>query len=207
VVGGHPGAVTRYDPPMASHHGRRSAATATVMALLLAACGLLQPTPARFRPPLPESEPLPGVAVEDVVAELEQRGFACGFDRGGDVSSGWHCRLGEQGGAEPGEGDFFDVALRSDQTGPITGIFSYRSIQLGPDTGPDPAVLDREAAMALHANVIELVVPEDLRPTEAELLEGVQRNFPIELGDGWFLGFDRNSISRSLNVVYSSEGR
>lgn len=30
----------------------------------------------------------------------------------------------------------------------------------------------------------------------------VQRNWPVELGDGWTLGFDRASNQRTLHVRY-----
>jgi len=47
-------------------------------------------------------------------------------------------------------------------------------------------------------------MPEDVRPTEAELLNGIQRNYPMELGDGWFIGFDLSSRHRNIRIVYAT---
>jgi hypothetical protein len=66
-------------------------------------------------------------------------------------------------------------------------------------------VLDTGAAADFQVNLLPLVIPEELRPTDAELLAGVQRNFPMELGEGWFLGFDRSSILRSIHIIYAAD--
>ena len=169
-----------------------------LLAAVLAGCGVLQPTPARFRPPLPEAQPMPDLQAEDVVAQLELLGFACWFDPGGDIPSGWNCGRGDQEG-----GDYLNVALASAETGPIEWVSAYRQIQLGPDTGPAPDVLDRAGATSFHESVIELIIPEGQRPTERGMLAGVQSNYPVDLGGGWFLSFDRNALSRSMSVVYA----
>ncbi|HET8777231.1 MAG TPA: hypothetical protein VFN76_06185, partial [Candidatus Limnocylindria bacterium] len=57
----------------------RRASLFIVLAILAAGCGMLQPTPARFRPPLPDPVPMPGIAVEDVVEQMERSGYACQF--------------------------------------------------------------------------------------------------------------------------------
>lgn len=134
---------------------------------------------------------MPNVRSEDVAERLEALGFTCGFDPGGDIRASWGCRMGDQSAM-----DYLDVHFQSDETGPILSVWAYRGLEGEPDD------LDRSAAAAFHENVIEVVLPEDHRPTVAELLAGVQRNYPVELGGGWFLGFDRNSISRTLHLVY-----
>jgi hypothetical protein len=173
------------------------------LALILAAatavagCGVLQPTPAYFRPELPPAEAIPDLLAEDVVADLQAMGFACEFDPGGDIGSGWSCRRGDVDG-----GDYLTVGMQSAETGPIDHIGAHRANH----SAPEPLVFDLDAAASIHETLIAIVVPEELRPTEAGLLDGIQRNYPVELGDGWFIGFDRNSISRSVRIVYSTAG-
>lgn len=141
---------------------------------------------------------MPELQAENVVAQLELVGFTCWFDPGGDIPSGWNCRRGEQDGR-----DYLDVALASAETGPIERVWAYRQIQLGPDTGPAPDVLDQAGATGFHGSVIELIIPQEQRPTERGMLAGVQSNYPVDLGGGWFLSFDRNALSRSMTVVYA----
>jgi hypothetical protein len=170
------------------------------LACLVAACGLVAPTPARHRPPLPPAEPMPELRVEDVVDGLAALGYACWFDPGGDIPSSWHCRLGDQD-----RNDFVDVGIGSGETGPIEHVSAYR--HLGAAQEPvDAAALDEIGASAF-AEVLLLIVPEAHRPTDGELLTGVQSNYPMELGGGWYLGFDRNSISRAMRLVYASDPR
>jgi hypothetical protein len=171
-----------------------------VTAILLAGCGILQPTPAYFRPPLPDSQQMPELEVEDAVAQLEQAGFECAFDPPGDIGSSWACRRGNQEA-----GDYTYVTFRSAETGPIESVSAHRTIQVGPDAGPAPEVLDASAAADFHESVIELIIPEAQRPTEQGLLAGIRSNYPVDLGGGWFLGFDRNAISRSMNVVFTAD--
>ena len=183
-------------------NGLQPAAVVVAAALVvLTGCGVLQPTPARFRPPLPPAEPMPDLRAEDVVATLEAEGFDCEFDPPGDIGSSWNCRHGDQDA-----GDYADVSLASGETGPIDWVSVHRSIQLGPDTGPEPALLDTDAAAGAFSLVVPLIVPEEHRPSPEELLAGVQRNFPMELGGGWFIAFDRNAISRSMSIIFSTAG-
>ena len=170
----------------------------TWLAIFLAACGMLAPTPARNRPPLPPSEPFVGVAAEDVVADLTAMGFDCWFDPGGDIPPSWNCRTGSQD-----VGDYFDVRLASGETGPIEGLFAYRQVEGGAEGAVDPAVLDANGTTAFD-DVVALIVPDEHLPTAQELHAGVASNYPMELGGGWYLGFDRNSISRTLRIVHAS---
>lgn len=169
-----------------------------LVAVLLSGCaGLLSPTPARHHPPLPDPEPMPNLVVEDVVAELEAHGFDCWWDRGGDIPASWHCGRGDQA-----ENDWIDVGIPSDETGPIETLWVYRA--LGGEADPiDPGILD-STALADFAPIVALVVPDEHRPGEEELLVGIQSNFPIELGGGWILGFDRNIVSRTLHIRYAA---
>ena len=101
---------------------RRRAPTAVCAFLVaagLAACGILTPTPARFRPPLPDPQQMHDVLAEDVVAELEARGFDCSFNPGGgDVdATSWSCYLGELDA-----GDYLNVGIASADTGPIDSM-------------------------------------------------------------------------------------
>ena len=170
------------------------------MAILLVACGILQPSPAYFRPPLPDAEQMPDLQVEDAVAQLEQRGFECEFDPGHGRDSGWGCRRGNQEA-----GDSMDVRFGSAETGPIDSVYADRTIQLGPDRGPEPEVLDAAAATDFHETVTGMIIPEGQRPTEQHLLAGIQSNYPVDLGEGWLLGFDRNAISRSMRIVFTTD--
>jgi hypothetical protein len=141
---------------------------------------------------------MPNVAVENVVPELEAVGFDCSFSPETDQPAGWFCRRGDQE-----SGDFADISLRSEETGPINSVFSYLSMQANAELAVEPDVLDRSGS-ATFEHLVGQLVPEEHRPSADELLAGVKRNFPMELGGGWFLGFDRNSISRSLNIVYAA---
>src|SRR5688500_15357619 len=176
---------------------QRGIALIVASAAVLTACGLLQPTPARHRPPLPVPQQVPDVAVEDVVPELEGFGFDCSFSPERDQPSGWFCRRGDQD-----SGDFSDISLRSEETGPIHSVFSYVTLDWNTNVAAEPELLDREG-LATFEHLVSQIIPENLRPSADELLAGVKRNFPMELGGGWYLGFDRNSSSRSLNIVYA----
>jgi hypothetical protein len=169
------------------------------LAAALAACGILQPTPARFRPPLPDAQPMPRLIVEDVTTQLAALGYGCSFDPGGDIPSSWSC--------VNGDGDrnsSTSVGLAAGEVGPIERVTIYEQMLLGPDTGPEADVLDRIGATAF-APVLEVVLPAAHLPTDEELLAGVHRNYPIELGSGWFIGFDRNAISRTMYVIFAGD--
>lgn len=180
----------------------RSIGVALISLVAVAGCGSLQPTPARFHPPLPDPDLMPGTAVEEVVDELELLGYGCRFEPESDVrfldldiQTRWSCGLGDREG-----GDTSSVALVAEETGPIERVTVYRQVVLGPDTGPDGHVLDREGLEAFRA-VVDLIVPEEHRPSDDELVAGIQRNFPMELGEGWFIGYDQSVISRTMYVV------
>jgi hypothetical protein len=178
----------------------RRTSSLALMAVLLASCGILQPTPAYFRPPLPDAQQMPDLQVEDAVAELLEGGFECEFDPPGDIGSSRGCRRGDQEG-----GDYMAVTFRSAETGPIETVSTSRTIRLDGDTGPEPSVLDAAAAADFHEILIEMIVPEAQSPTEEGMLAGVQSNYPVDLGDGWFLSFDRNAVSRSMNIVFNAD--
>lgn len=178
-----------------------------LVAVAVVGCGSLQPTPARFRPPLPEPELMPGTAVEEVVEELQLMGYGCRFEPESDVRFGdldiqthWSCGLGDS----EVENDTSVVDLFAEETGPIERITAYRQVGLRPDSGPDPDLLDREGFAAFRA-VVDLIVPEEHRPSNDELLGGIQRNFPIEPGSDWFIGFDQNVISRTMYLVFGGD--
>ena len=144
---------------------------------------------------------MPGLATEDVVAELTAMGFDCEFDPGGDIAPSWGCRSGDQDA-----GDYLDVSVSSEETGPIEGLFAYRHLAGGGEGAIDAANLDAFGSDAFD-DIVALIVPEDRRPTSSELLAGVASNFPMELGGGWYLGFDRNSLSRTLHIIHASDPR
>ena len=166
-------------------------------------CGLLYPTPARFHPPLPEPEPMPELRVEELIGFLEAEGLGCAFavtedlvDAKGNPHSGWTCRSGDQEA-----GDWMDVSATGGEDGPIESVGAH----IFRDDGSAPE-LDDHATALFDSLVVSRVVPEEHRPTPEALLDGVRRNYPMELGGGWFLDFERSSISRSIRVIYSSGG-
>jgi len=63
--------------------------------------------------------------------------------------------------------------------------------------------VDEAAASAFSRVMLAVFGPEEVRPAEPALEELVAANWPTDLGSGWLLGFDRNSISRSMRIVYS----
>ena len=144
---------------------------------------------------------MPGLLAEDVVDELTAMGFDCGFDPGGDIPSSWNCGLGDQAA-----NDYFEVGVSSGESGPIEGVTGYRQLGDGVGDAVDAEVLDSLAADAFD-DIVVMIVPAERRPTSAELLAGVASNYPMELGGGWYLGFDRNSISRTFHIVYASDPR
>jgi hypothetical protein len=68
---------------------------------------------------------------------------------------------------------------------------------------PDAAALDIIGTEAFIP-IIGMIVPENHHPARDQLHDGVRRNWPIDLGGGWYLGFDRNMASRTLHIVYST---
>ena len=63
-------------------------------------------------------------------------------------------------------------------------------------------MLDARAVTVFRGDLLAVILPEPVLPSEEELLTMVQRTWPVELGDGWMLGFDRASNHRSLQVRY-----
>lgn len=143
---------------------------------------------------------MPNLAVEDVVAQLEMLGFECGYDSGGDIPSSWNCSAENREAA-----DALNVRLESGETGPITNVAAYRHREAEAGEAMDPAALDRLAANEFDT-FVGLIVPEAHRPTFDGLARGVASNYPMELGGGWYLSFDRSSTSRRLTIVYSESG-
>jgi hypothetical protein len=141
---------------------------------------------------------MPGIAVEDVVADLTESDYECWFDPGGDIPSSWNCRLGDQGARS-----YFDVRLGSGERGPVERLFAYRQEEGGIG---DPLEVETLDALGTDAfdDLVALVVPAEHRPAVADLHAGVASNYPMDLGGGWYIGFDRNSISRTLHIVYAS---
>lgn len=142
---------------------------------------------------------MPRLSVEDVTTQLTVLGYGCGFDPGGDIPSSWSC---VNGGADRISSTA--VGLTAAEVGPIERVTVYEQVLLGPDTGPEADILDRVGAAAF-APVLEVVLPAEHLPTDEELLAGVHRNYPMELGGGWFIGFDRNAISRTMYVIFAGD--
>ena len=58
--------------------------------------------------------------VEDVIPRLEVVGFGCEYGPESDIPGGWVCMRGNQTA-----GDWMQVSIASDETGPIESVFSY----------------------------------------------------------------------------------
>jgi hypothetical protein len=57
--------------------------------------------------------------------------------------------------------------------------------------------------VTFHEVMFSVFVPDDVRPAAHELVAMISANWPTELGSGWFVGFDRASNNRRVNVIYS----
>ena len=179
--------------------------------VILTGCGSFQPfaTPFVPRPELPPGDAFPDLTVEEAIDRLEGLGFECHYEADSDIPGGWRCIVGEQGlaveideiveGMEGNEAGPISVGLAADETGPIWGVFG--SVGFGPDHPKE--ALDEAAASAFNQVMLAVFVPEEVRPADPALEELVAANWPTDLGSGWLLGFDRNSISRSMRIVYS----
>ena len=62
--------------------------------------------------------------------------------------------------------------------------------------------LDALAASAFIDVMLAGALPEAVAPTEDELRQHIAANWPVELGEGWLLGFDRNSKLRTMYIQY-----
>ena len=82
------------------------------------------------------------------------------------------------------------------ETGPILSAGAL----LFDESAPGKEVMDARAVTVFRADVLALL-PEEVLPSDEELLTMVQRNWPVELEDGWMLGFDRASNHRTRRQV------
>ena len=167
----------------------RLGATAFATLLVLAGCGSFQPfaTPFVRRPALPDGDPWP-VPVEDALERLQALGYQCMYEPDSDIPGGWHCD----------HGDGLSVGLDSDEAGPILsgGAFMFD------ESAPGKEVMDARAVAVFRDDVLAALLPDELMPPDEELLAMIQKNWPVELEDGWILGFDRASNQRTLHVRY-----
>ena len=189
---------------------RRRAGIA-IASVILTGCGSFQPfaTPFVPRPELPRGDAFPNITVEEAVDRLEGLGFECDYEPDSDVPGGWRCIVGDQGlaveideiveGIEGNEAGPVSVGLAADETGPIGAVSG--SVGFGP--GHPKEALDAAAASAFSQVMIATFVPVEVQPAGPAMVELVADNWPTDLGEGWLLGFDRNSISRSMRIVYS----
>jgi hypothetical protein len=170
---------------------------ALIAILLLTGCGNFDPfaTPFVPRPQLPLSNPFPN-DVETVLEELDALGLRCQFVPDSDIPGGWRCS--SQGPDMPNEG--ISLSLGGPEDGPITGAWAMMGME---DRTKDE--LDAIATEMFLPVVIGTFVPEHLRPTEDEFFAMVAANWPVELGEGWFIGFDRNSGLRTTYLVFTGE--
>jgi len=88
----------------------------------------------------------------------------------------------------------------------MTGSLDVVSVSVQDEgaQAPDAQEFDVRATEAF-AELVALLIPEEHRPTPDALFAGVQRNYPIELGSGWYLSFDRASSHRTLGIVYAED--
>ena len=179
--------------------------------MILTGCGSFQPfaTPFVPRPELPPGDAFPNLTVEEAIDRLEGLGFECHYEADSDIPGGWRCIVGDQGlaveideivvGMEGNEAGPISVGIAADETGPIWGVFG--SVDFGPDHPKE--ALDEAAASAFSQVMIALFLPEEVQPAGPGMVELVAANWPTDLGSGWLLGFDRNSIHRFMRIVYS----
>ena len=126
--------------------------------------------------------------VEAAIDRLEVLGYGCFYEPGSDIPGGWRCD--RNGGPS--------VGLGSDQKGadPFGSRVHVGRVCAG--QGGD----GRRAVTLFHDDVLAALLPEAVLPSDEELLPMVQGNWPVELEDGWILGFDRASNNRTLHVRY-----
>ena len=172
-----------------------------IAAALLSACNPLSLLPREVdrRPALPAPEPFP-IAVEEVIPRLEEVGLACRFAPDSDIPGGWNCTLGD-----PVTGASMAVNVSSDETGPIEYVTAYAQFAEGGQADLAPAALDAAGAEAFTELVIAPILPEDARPPFEALHAVIADNFQMEVGDGYYLVFHRNMISRTMLIQYSTQ--
>jgi hypothetical protein len=161
------------------------------LGLLLAACGMAVPSRGP-RPPLPPRvDPFP-VTVEAAVERIEaELGHSCFFSPESGPIGEWGC------GAEGRP-----LTLVGGETGALWAVDAAVV-----DDTQTPEIIDRVAAVEFRTVLAALGVPEDVLPSEVEMTEAVRDNWPLEMGDGWILGFDRTAYLRSLYVRYAEPER
>jgi hypothetical protein len=91
------------------------------------------------------------------------------------------------------------VRIDAEKTGPIGGASAIVSFE---PNHPKEA-LDAAAGSAFSQVLVAIFVPEEVQPTGPELVEMVAANSPTEPGAGWLLGFEHNSVLRTMRIVYS----
>jgi hypothetical protein len=174
---------------------------AAVCALLLATgCGVFRPAPTPFihYPPLPAPEPFPDLTVDQLVGALQEQGLECGFTPDSDIPGGWSCT---QDMAEPWG---MDVGF-TPEDGPILTLgASLNAYGDGSDPAANPPNPDEFDAMAAATFHRVLIVPVfgDAGPSVEELTTMVRDNAPRVVDDNWLLHFGRNSILRTMGLIY-----
>lgn len=170
---------------------------ALVAMLMLAGCADFDPfaTPFVPRPELPPSVGFPN-DLATVLDELDALGLRCQYVPDSDLAGGWHCD--SQGIEMPNGG--INLSMRGPEDGPIAGVWAMVG-----EEGHTKAEMDAIATQMFLPVVVGTFVPEHLRPTEEDFGAMVAANWPVDLGEGWFIGFDRNSISRTTYLVFAGE--
>jgi hypothetical protein len=133
--------------------------------------------------------------VEDVIQRIELAGMACEYSPDSDIPGGWGCFAGNQQGTPA---RWLQLSIDSDESGPIRGVLLF----VFDDSRPPPDEMNRHATAIFQEHAIVPFLPEHVRPSDEELLAMVEKNWPVELGDGWLLGFDRSSNQRTLRIVF-----
>ncbi len=163
-------------------------------AFVLVGCGLIdvgrrQDLP---RPSFPEPDSFPGVAVEDVVADLETLAFRCWYDRGGDIPSSWNCQQGNQQA-----NDWTGVGISSAETGALTSVH----IEIYYPQALDAPILDADASATFQV-LGSAVIPDADQPPFEAILDRVAANHVLDVGNGWWMVFDRSSVNRRTTIRY-----
>jgi hypothetical protein len=170
-----------------------------VLSIVSSGCGVIGPTPFVHQPPLPQPEPYPDLMVEALVASLEAEGLRCAFTPDSDIPGGWGCEL-ELDGPWSARVSFTPEDGNVVTLGAQVGYF-----QDGPDPAadpPDPGEFDALAATVFHQLVIIQVFGDEEGPTIDELTAAVHDNTPKVIREEWLLHFGRNSILRTIGVIY-----
>ena len=171
---------------------RRGVAAFLALAVVLGGCGGNARPVELVRPDLGEPQEFPEGEIEAVVTAVERLGYACWYDRGGDIPSGWNCQIGDQA-----KEDFTQISVGGAETGPIRSVGADRYFP----AAFDPALLNQAAATTFH-QLVQIAVPERYRPTLAEIHAQVAANHVLDLGDGWWMMFHRSSRDRRAFIQF-----